>query len=182
MFWMRRRPALKDTALAMVDPRSHDTVLIVGGDAPALAGQSSEITRLNGRTAVIVRSDAERAAVEKAASDAGGLVYTLISAELAIPLDEPPFQIIVLANVLAWPAAQLSARLTDVARSLAPGGRVIAIAGVARAGAFARLSTHASTVDEKAIIATMTGAGLVAARKLASENGVDYFEARKARP
>jgi len=72
-------------------------------------------------------------------------------------------------------------RFADASRALAPGGRLIAMVGAERTGALGRFSKPAISVAADPVIDALKAAGLVAVRKLASANGVDYFEARKPR-
>ena len=167
--WFRKRPpSLPDAALAMVDPRPADSVLFTSAAAPALAGACGAVTRLNGRTLVVVRSKSEEAAVEKAAEKAGALIET-VDHQAADPLTmADAFQILVVPDLATWPADQWPSQFNYVARLLAPGGRLIAMAPAGR-------------VDAARIVNALTVAGFVAARRLAEADRVEYFEARKPR-
>ena len=178
--WFRRQAARPDTALAMVDPRATDAVLFLGSAAAALAGESAAITCLNGRTVVLAAQRADAARIEQAAKEAGGLVE-VVSALDAVRVAGDTFQIVVAPDLSAWPRDAWRARFTDAAQLLAPGGRLIAMAGAETTGALARLSKQPPAIDADAIVETLKAIGLVAARKLATANGVHYFEARKAR-
>jgi hypothetical protein len=167
--WFRKRPpSLPDAALAMVDPRPADAVLFTSAAAPGLAGACGAITRLNGRTLVIVRSKSEEAAVQKAAEKAGALIETVEHAGAEVPAMSDAFQIVVAPDLATWPADQWPGHFNRVARLLAPGGRLIATAPAAR-------------LDSARVVSALTTAGLVAARRLAEADRVEYFEARKPR-
>ena len=178
--WFRRKASSPDTALAMVDPRATDNVLFLGSAAAALAGESAAITCLNGRTVVVAAQRADAARIEHAAKQAGGLVEVIDSLD-GVRVAGDTFQIVVAPDLAAWPRDAWRARFTDASQFLAPGGRLIAMAGTEATGALARLSKQAPAIDAETIVNTLKAIGLVAARKLATANGVHYFEARKAR-
>lgn len=167
--WFRRRPpSLPDAALTMVDPRPADAVLFTSASAPALAGACGAVTRLNGRTLVIVRNKSEEAAVQKAAEKVGALIETVEQAGAGASTMGEAFQIVVAPDLATWPADQWPSHFTRVAGLLAPGGRLIATAPAAR-------------LDAARVVSALTAAGLVAARRLAEADRVEYFEARKPR-
>jgi hypothetical protein len=167
--FLRPKPqSLPDTALAMVDPRPADNVLFTSAAAAALAGACGAVTRLNGRTLVLVRNAGEVAAVEKAAEKAGGLIETVEHPGAGAPPMTDAFQIVVAPDLASWPPDTWPGHFNRLAQLLAPGGRLIATA-------------QATRVDADRVVRALTSAGFVAARRLAEANRVEYFEARKPR-
>lgn len=167
-FFRPRAQSLPDAALAMVDPRQADSVLFTSAGAAALAGAVGAITRLNGRTIVVVRNASDAASVRKAAEKAGALIEIVDDLQAVTPSLFETFQIVVAPDLAEWPADTWPGHFNKVARLLAAGGRLIATA-------------PASRVNAARVVEALTAAGFVAARRLAEANRVEYFEARKPR-
>jgi len=88
MLGLRKGPSAHVTAIAMVAARPGDEAVVVGADAAGLAAELARVTGLNGCTRVIdVDADA-RAAVERAAANAGSLVEFEAMTADRWPLDD----------------------------------------------------------------------------------------------
>ena len=98
-----------------------------------------------------------------------------------LPLDTDTFDVVVIPNFGA-PSGVSEAAITGEALRIArPAGRIIAITGQRRAGVFGALQKPTQAPKPDDVIALLKAAGGVAVRRLASQDGVSYFEARKPR-
>ena len=171
---------MRETAEAMVDPRPGDALVVIGASNPRLAGVCAAVTGLNGRAVVVGRGAAEQKLVESAAAAAGALIEFVDAPPTLLPLESDTFGVVVIPKFEAPPevAGAIAGEAMRVAR---PAGRIIAISGERRAGIFGALQKPAPAAAPDAVIALLKAAGGVAVRKLASQDGVSYFEARKPR-
>jgi hypothetical protein len=169
--WFRRGPSPHQTALAMIGAKAGDRVLFAGSPEPALAAEVARVTGLNGRTLVVGAAPEMDAALQAAADDAGAL----IDLAPAFPAGDVANDVV----VLAMPAGELArAALEEPYGALRSGGRLIVIAGTRRAGVFAG-KTDTPPPNADATIQLLIDAGGRAARRLATAEGVSYYEARK---
>jgi hypothetical protein len=169
--WFRRGPSPHQTALAMIGARAGDRVLFAGSPQPALAAEVARVTGLNGRTLVVSATPETDAALQAAAGEAGALV------DLArtFPAGDVAHDVV----VLAMPAGELARdALLDAYGALRSGGRLILIAGTRRASLFAS-KTDVPPPGADATVQWLIDAGGRAARRLATAEGVSYYEARK---
>jgi hypothetical protein len=169
--WFRRGPSPHQTALAMIGARAGDRVILAGSPEPALAAEVARITGLNGRTLVISATPETDAALQAAAADAGAL----IDLERTFPAGESANDVAVLA-ISTGEVPQ--AALVEAYGALRSGGRLILITGTRRAGVFAG-KTDVPPPNADATVQLLIDAGGRAARRLATAEGVSYYEARK---
>jgi SAM-dependent methyltransferase len=174
----RPLPRIRQTALAMVDPRAGDAILFVGASDPALAGECGAVAGLNGRTVVAGDQAAAASRVETAAANAGALVEFITAPPDRLPFDAGTFGLIVVPDLERWPPDARLHRLTEVFRVAGPGARVILLVTHKR-GLFSTTSPHAPSRED--VLQLFTRIGAVAARQLADRDGVAYYEARKPR-
>ena len=174
----RPLPRIRQTSLAMVDPRAGDAILFVGASDPALAGECGAVAGLNGRT-VVVGDDATAAGrVETAAANAGALVEFMTAPADRLPFDAPTFGLIVVPDLERWPVEARVSRLTEAFRVAQPGARVILLVTHKR-GLFSAKPANAPSRED--VLHLFTRMGAVASRQLADTDGVAYYEARKPR-
>jgi SAM-dependent methyltransferase len=179
--WFRRAPDLPDAALAMVAPRAADAVLFLGASAAPLVGATSAVTRLNGRTVVLVRNAAEAAATERAAADAGGLLETVPAQPGPLPFESASFHLVVLPGFDRAPVSTRQPQLAGAARLLTPGGRLLVTTGEPRRGWKGQIGQPPARVSTDEVLNLLRTTGLAAVRKLAEADGVTYYEARRSR-
>jgi hypothetical protein len=179
--WFRPGTSPHQTALAMIGAKAGDRVLFVGRvDAP-LAAEVARITGLNGQTMVSCRAT-DRAGIDRAAAEAGALIDPV---EIPAPDTSPVPHGVTASDIVVavgdLGATPLDARLElaqDALRALRPGGRLVVIDGEKR-GLFAGRRAPAMPAD--AVVPLLTSVGALAARALGVEDGITYYEARKAR-
>lgn len=178
--WFRPGTPPHHTALAMIGAKAGDRVLFVGRVDAALAGDVARTTGLNGQTLVGCRAN-DRASVETGAAHAGALIDVLDIP----PTDRSPVPhgvttvdiVVAITNLATW---ELDARLeatTDAIKALRPGGRLIVIDGEKRG----LLGAKKPAMPADAVVPLLTSVGAQAARALGVEDGITYYEARKAR-
>jgi ubiquinone/menaquinone biosynthesis C-methylase UbiE len=179
--WFRQAPAARETAVAMVDPRPGDELLVIGATDARLAAACAAVTGLNGRAVIVGRGAADKQSVEDAARAAGALVEFVDAPPTMLPLDSDTFTVVVIARLGAGQDAN-AATVSEAMRVARPAGRIIAIAGQKRTGVLGAFSSPPERVAVETVIALLKAAGGVAARRLAEAEGVAYYEARKPRP
>jgi hypothetical protein len=160
----------------MVGAKPGSRVLVAGATTPRLAAEIALVTGLNGQT-IVAAPERERTALERAAADAGSLIeITGGDGDLA-SLDLTGFDITVVPGHLADVTAEVRVRrFADGLATLRAGGRLVAI-DEPRRGAFGFGGTD--TADVNVIVAELVKAGALAARHLATAEGMSYYEARR---
>ncbi len=181
--WFRPGPSASATALAMIGPRPKDEVLFLGARDPSFAAETGAVTRLNGRTVVVGEDAAAAATTERAAGLAGALLEFVPAPFDRLPFDSASFDLVVAPELADWPAERRGPRLAEAVRVLRPGGRMVLMVGEARRGFLGRvLARRRRPVPaSERVVELLTWSGVLAARRLAEENGVTYYEGRKAR-
>ncbi len=170
------------SAVAMLGVKGGDRVLFCGAGMPDLAGAVGVITSLNGQTTVVDRRAGADARVAAAAAAAGGLVDFEDAPLSLLPFDTDHWDVAVIADGLRALEGQAPQVLGEAIRVVRPGGRIILLDRVGRPGLFGLIrNADASAEPSEKVIATLTAAGLRAARLLAEVDGVRYFEAVKGR-
>lgn len=179
--WFRPGPSRYQTALAMVGAKSGDRVLVAGHPDPALVAEVAHVTGLNGQTTAAGPVESQASVV--AAAEKAGVLVDFVAHDRSvgpIPTLAAPTDIVVLAVPLGrLPPDEPRHLVTASLTALRPGGRIVVIDGARPTGLLWRNpSLPASAVD---VVALLTAAGAVAARRLGDEPGVAYYEARRAR-
>jgi hypothetical protein len=163
----------------MIDPRPGDSLLFLGADDLAVAGQCGAIAGLNGRT-VIVDSEAGAASrIEAAGGKWGALLEHATATSPALPFDTDTFHVTVAPDIARWPAEFAAARVKEALRVTRPAGRIVLIAKAPAGLLGSRSAKPALTLET--VLAVLSGAGAVANRRIASVKGTDYYEGRKPR-
>lgn len=176
----RKGPPPHQMALAMIGARPGNRVLVAGTPVPAVVAELARTTGLLGQT-LLAGPDTSRAPYEHAAAEAGVLVEHVDAPAntSTLPQTEGHHDLVALHFDLHALDSETRTRLVQDAFSAArPGGRVVIIEGRAPSGWFGGRSP---ALAPDAVLALLTGAGGLAPRLLGSEDGVTYFEARKAR-
>jgi SAM-dependent methyltransferase len=179
--WFRRAVPVRDTSLAMVDPRPGNSVLVLGATDPQLTALCGAATGLNGRTVVTGRTREDEQRITDAARAEGALVEFVTAPPAMLPFDSNSFDIVVIPHLPGGPGDNGASAVAEAVRVMRPAGRLIVITGQKRAGVFGALQTAQPLPAPEAIIAMLSAAGTVAARKLAAADGRAYFESRKPR-
>ena len=167
------------TALAMVGAKPGSAVLVAGAGDLALVGEIALVTGLNGRTLVADPDPAAEARVNEAAGRAGALVEFLRAPLAMLPLDADTFDVVVLPGLAAQAPADRAPVVAEACRVARPGGRLVIVVQERRPGVFGAWSAGTPTFDSATAIGLLTSAGARAARHLASQSGVAYYEGRK---
>jgi SAM-dependent methyltransferase len=190
--WFRTASPVRETGVAMVDPRQGDALLVIlmaptGAPAApssanaALSAACAAVTGLNGRTVVVGRGPGEQRQIEAAAAAAGALVEFVDAPPTMLPLDNDVFDVVVIMRLTSHASVNGADVLGEAVRVARPAGRILAITGQKRAGIFGALQTPPPAPSSDEVLALLKTAGGVAARRLATVEGVSYFEARKPR-
>jgi ArsR family transcriptional regulator len=166
--------------MAMVGARPGQTVLMMGAADPGLAAAVAVVTGLNGRTVVADPSSEAEETVLAAAASEGTLVEFETGTLTRLPFDPGAFDIAVICQSLPRSDEQPARMITEAARLVREGGRIVVIEGarpqrvLGMSRAPARPSLSGITISD-----WLTAAGLRAARVLAESDGLTYVEASK---
>jgi ubiquinone/menaquinone biosynthesis C-methylase UbiE len=178
--WFRKGLSPHHTALAMIGVKAGDRVIVVGATDPDLAAQVALVTGLNGSTTVIDdRADA-RDRVEAAAREAGALVEFVPGTLGSLPAEGNSADVVVLlARLGSIEAGGRTAPITEAARVLRPGGRIIVIEGARSGGLFRALQEKPPRLAAEEVLRLLEHSGMTARRQLADVEGVAFYEGRK---
>ena len=167
------------TALAMIGAKAGGSALVLGADDPPLAAEVALVTGLNGRTLVVDPDPEAEARVEAAGGRAGALVEFQRAPLAMLPFDADSFDVVVMPGLAARASGDRAAVVAEGFRVARPGGRVVIVAREKRPGLFGVVSTGALVLDAGIATSLLSEAGARAVRRLASQNGVAYYEGRK---
>jgi len=171
--------ALPNAPLAMVGAKAGNRVLIIGTRFPGLTAELARATGLNGHT-MVVGAEADRAAMEAAATGAGALIEFHPREAPVISSGTEPFDVAVATHPLAGLSDAERARLIGEAfAAVRPGGRLIVVDGGSSPGLLWRVPAQA--IDAPTVLKLLTAAGGLAVRVLGTINNLTYYEARKNR-
>ncbi len=96
-----------------------------------------------------------------------------------LPLDTDTFDVVVIPGLAALSAEERVLTVAEGLRVTRPGGRVVIVAREKRPGLFGALSVKAPVLGPDTATALLTSAGARAVRRLATQEGVAYYEGRK---
>ena len=179
MKWLREGPGPYQTPLAMIGAKAGQQVLVLGADNGGLVAAIALVTGLNGRTLVIDPSADAAGRVETAAAKAGALVESDQAPLVMLPLDTGSFDIAVVQRALRS-VVDPSSILSEAARAVREGGRVLVIEDAQRPGLFGLLRRPESpAIQGETVRDLLVMIGMRAARVLAETDGVVYVEAVK---
>jgi demethylmenaquinone methyltransferase/2-methoxy-6-polyprenyl-1,4-benzoquinol methylase len=190
MFLRRSKQSRDPLAVAMSGVRLGERVLQVGVDDAHLVGQIAAKTGLSGAAASVV-ADAQQAARAKAGADqAGVLIDISVAASGEVPHPDRSFDVAVVhsaSSLLATLDAAVRLKLlTESARVLRPGGRIIVIEPGTRTGfrSVLRRVPPAQALYDGAggILADLRSAGFSPVRELGDREGLRFAEGLKPGP
>jgi SAM-dependent methyltransferase len=166
-------------SIAMIGAKGGDQVLFVGRDHSALAAEVALVTGLNGRTLALAPV-ALQPQFEAAAAEAGSLIELATHESGPVPVEGMLFDVVVWAAELAvLSETERTSRLRELMMLLRPGGRAVILDGASAPRRFR--GPRPLLLPAEAVIGLLTTAGGLAARALASADGLNYYEARIAR-
>lgn len=169
-----------DAAVAMLGVKGRDRVLFLGAGRPDLAGAVGAVTGLNGQTTVVDRQEGAAKRVADGAAASGALVDYVDAPLTMLPFDNGSWDAAVLASGLAVLGDTAAAVLSEAARVVRSGGRVVVIEAVSRPGLFGLFRSPLESVQPVDVTKDrLSAAGLRGARVLAEVEGVRYFEGTK---
>lgn len=180
-----RRSGQKHTlALAMVDVRLGDRLLMVGCADASLTAALCSKAGLSGRACVLVASDAEHARAQSGAESGGVLVEIEQSPLNHFPYPDQSFDVIVVDNqhglIANLRPEQRVAALQEARRTLAPRGRIVLLERAPRAGLGALLRPgdppDPHYRNSGGAVAALKAEGFKAVRQLAESEGLSFFE------
>jgi SAM-dependent methyltransferase len=175
----RSGPPERETAVAMVGPRPGDALLFLGATDLDLAGRAGAIAGLNGRTVIVDQAPGLSARIDATGGKHGALLEHVAAPFGQLPFETDTFDVAIVPDLAAWPAAERLPRLIEALRVTRLAGRLILIV----AGRPSRLfSSGAPAIPDEDVMMLLTRLGTVASRKLARVDRASYFEARKPRP
>ena len=182
MPWFGGGKSPYETARAMIGAKAGDCVLVLGAGDAGLAADTALVTGLNGSTVVADPSPDMAARIDAAAARAGALVETSVSPFATLAFDAGRFDIIVVQIGLGSQPEHGVAVLSESARVVRPGGRVLVIERTRKPGLAGAFGAPAGTpIDGAAVQDALGRAGLRAARVLAETGGQMFVEAIKPR-
>jgi ubiquinone/menaquinone biosynthesis C-methylase UbiE len=184
--WFRPSPLLAPspyrTALAMVDARAGDQILVIGAGDAGLASELALVAGLNGGLVVVDDAAGAAARVEAAAAAAGALVDFKETPVTGVPIDDASVDVVVIARRLETLADRdRIACAAEARRVLKPGGRLMAIEGPPPARWFDLWRRTAPALASDEVRAVLERAGWNASRVVAAVDGTTYVEAIKPR-
>jgi ubiquinone/menaquinone biosynthesis C-methylase UbiE len=166
----------------MIGAKTAQRVLFIGAGDGRLAAEVARVTGLNGRTVVIDQDGAAQQVVERAAAGLGTLVEFERAAPSSVPAEAGTFDIAVIHQTLNAAPPGPGEVVSEAARMIREGGRVVVIEGFSPQGLLDRWRRPASSaMAGEEIQRLLSAAGLRAARTLAESEGVTYAEASKPR-
>jgi ubiquinone/menaquinone biosynthesis C-methylase UbiE len=183
MRWFRGAAAPYQLALAMIDAKPGDQVLVAGAGDGGLAAELARTTGLNGQTLVVDPAPGARERVALAAVREGALVEFDAAPFSARERPEASAQLVIFNHALAgWPAWERPNACGEALRVLRPGGRLIVLERARRSGLVALLRAPGEPLlPGEEIVTLASRAGFRAARILSESDGVLFVEAAKPR-
>jgi ubiquinone/menaquinone biosynthesis C-methylase UbiE len=164
----------------MIGAKPGQQVIMFGVGDGGLAAAVALVTGLNGRTLVVDPSADAIQRLDSAAANAGALVESMNGPLTSLPLENGVFDIALLHRTMT--AADPSAMLTEAARVLRDGGRMLVIEGEPRPGVLGLFRRPAAPgLSGDAVRELLSRTGLRAARILGESDGFVYAEGVKPR-
>jgi SAM-dependent methyltransferase len=163
----------------MIGAKTGNRVLFVGLDHAGLAAELALVTGLNGQT-LVVAPVALQPRFEAAAAQAGSLIELATHDSGPIPVQGMQFDLVVwAAELAALSESERMARVHELLALLRPGGRAVLLDGAPTPRRFG--GPRPALLPPEAVVGLLAGARGLAARKLASAGGLNYYEARTSK-
>jgi len=138
------------------------------------------VTGLNGSTTVIDDHADARERVEAAAREAGALVEFVPGPLGTLPVESNSLDAVILhARLGSMEAGARTGPMSEAARVLRPGGRIIVIEGARSGGLLRALQEKPPRLGTEEVLRLLEHAGMTARRQLADVDGVAFCEGRK---
>ena len=176
MFNWLRKSAIDPLAVSMAGIKLADKLLVIGCSDPKLVAALASKVGLTGRACAVDDDEARVGNAATVAEREGVLIETAL-ARGTIPYPDDSFDVVVLRAPA--PSFLESARIAEARRVLRPGGRCVAIVGMARAGARGLLGSRQPAGTAATMEQLLTTASFVAVRTLAERGGLTFHEAVK---
>lgn len=178
MFFLRK-PNLEWLPVVMSGVRMGERALQIGVGDPALVGAIAAKVGLSGHAALVVDEERRAEKARAAAKKAGALIDVQLGPLDQLPYSDASFDVVVVYAEDAHALTELSgnAVLSQAARVLREGGRVIVIEGGSR-GIISRRRSGDSANAASAADA-LSAAGFKGARLLADREGYRFSEGLK---
>ncbi len=181
--WPLRKSSNESLAVSMAGIKLGDRLLVVGCTDPLLLAQIAAKTGLTGRAFAVDEREAIVTAAAEIVAREGALVETATAQWTSLPVESDSFDVAVVRDVLPHiPAHRRAACISEVARTLRPGGRCLVIDGTVRKGFSALVRGGSSRGDygeQGGPVQILTTQGFKAARILAERDGQLFAEAVK---
>ena len=164
----------------MVGAKTGSSVLVMGASDTTLAAEVALVTGISGRTLVVDPDPNSEKRVETAGGQAGSLMEFLRAPLGMLPLDSDTFDVTVLPGFALDAPHERTTVVAEAFRVTRPGGRIVIVSRERRPGVFGAIAPKLPTLEPDAATSLLSNAGAKAVRHLASQNGVAYYEGRKA--
>lgn len=174
--WIRKS-TLDPLAVSMSGVKLGDRLLVVGCGDPVLIAKLGSKAGLTGRACAVDENEARAQEAARVAQREGVLIETAHAPGLRIPYGDDDFDVVIVRATVA-PGPLVPEAVSEARRLLRPGGRAVAIAGVASRGLSGLLAKRVAS-DAQRVTGMFTGAGFLAVRTLAEREGMLFVEGVK---
>jgi len=174
--------------VGMTGVKMGDRIVQVGCAHAGRLGAVAAKVGLSGRAVAVVPDEAAASRARKGAEDAGALVEIEVASPMQLPIEADAFDLVVVddtGGVIGDRQPQeRAASVRELARALRPGGRVMLIGALPRAGLGALLSRAPggpSFAASGEAVAALQADGFKSVRTLAERDGLVFVEGIKPR-
>jgi ubiquinone/menaquinone biosynthesis C-methylase UbiE len=174
--------------VGMAGVKMGDRLVQIGCEHAGRLGAVASKVGLSGRAAAIVPDEASAARARKGAADHGALVEVSVGPPTSLPFDDGSFDVAVVDDtrglIGSLSSDQRAIAIAQMLRVLRPGGRVVFLGAVPRAGLsalFARTHEGPPFAASGALHEVLTADGFRSVRTLAERDGLVFVEGMKPR-
>lgn len=181
MGWFRKQAPTEPLGVTMAAVKLGERMLSVGARNPTLTASLAVKAGLTGRACVVDDDEARLAKAAAAIEQEGALIEPVRAPYGMWPFDDGSFDVAVIADLLHTQTPDVRVRcVSEVLRTLRPGGRVIVLEPAPRGGIGALINRQAATDPNYSGAAkALTSEGFAAVRQIAEADGVLYVEGIK---